>query len=571
MRRRQHHQRRWLLERLQDVEDGYQCRVAGKPCTPKCGDGKILGSETVRRRQHRERRWLLQHLPDRARRRLSDAGTALHQGQVWQREVEKSELCDCGTDPNNLPSGCKAVNGLFYGDGKGCSKTCTKEPSCQDSSRQDPGLHLDLRRRKPRSRRRLRRRQPGGRRWLFVEVQGRGWLHLHDRDRPGLHRRASRAPASASNCPSSTVTSSRKTSRPAATRTSSSWARAIDGSIATTICVPNSGGPSKGNDSTARCWGIVAANLLNGKPQPGYHDDLRLPVQRLEHRQRQPHPRRLYPGRQRQSAFQRDRRLFGRDCRHGCHRDRHAGVSPAHLSGYTSSTPGGPIWKGTTPAYKNAASFKQWFNDDTTVNKTFTGVLEMTSIGSKCLPVRQQVASRWPGQWFLPPRHAESQPGHPVRPVALLEPCNGIPIWATCTRRPILLPAARGPGGLPEPESAEQWLLGHQHSPGVKHDNYFTDEARYYFVYDGATGISLSFFGDDDLFIFINGVLVLDLGGVHQQLPGKVTVTRQPGRCQRHGRWLPRRGRKHHRGHRGLSRLFAHQHHPPASDGQRRG
>ena len=64
---------------------------------------------------------------------------------------------------------------------------------------------------------------------------------------------------------------------------------------------------------------------------------------------------------------------------------------------------------------------------------------------------------------------------------------------------------------------------------GVKHDSYFTDEARYYFVYDGTNGISLSFFGDDDLFIFINGVLVLDLGGVHQQLPGKVTVTGDPG------------------------------------------
>jgi len=64
---------------------------------------------------------------------------------------------------------------------------------------------------------------------------------------------------------------------------------------------------------------------------------------------------------------------------------------------------------------------------------------------------------------------------------------------------------------------------------GVKHDAYFTTEARYYFAYDGANGIALSFYGDDDLFIFINGVLVLDLGGVHQQLPGKVTVTGENG------------------------------------------
>ena len=36
-------------------------------------------------------------------------------------------------------------------------------------------------------------------------------------------------------------------------------------------------------------------------------------------------------------------------------------------------------------------------------------------------------------------------------------------------------------------------------------------------------------FANDDLFLFINGKLVLDLGGVHQQLPGMVTVTGSPG------------------------------------------
>ena len=34
----------------------------------------------------------------------------------------------------------------------------------------------------------------------------------------------------------------------------------------------------------------------------------------------------------------------------------------------------------------------------------------------------------------------------------------------------------------------------------------------------------LQFFGDDDLFIFINGTLAVDLGGVHQRLPGRSTV-----------------------------------------------
>ena len=46
------------------------------------------------------------------------------------------------------------------------------------------------------------------------------------------------------------------------------------------------------------------------------------------------------------------------------------------------------------------------------------------------------------------------------------------------------------------------------------------------------SGIKLGFYGDDDLFIFVNGVLVPDLGGIHPQLPGKVTIAGSPGDAQ---------------------------------------
>jgi fibro-slime domain-containing protein len=69
-----------------------------------------------------------------------------------------------------------------------------------------------------------------------------------------------------------------------------------------------------------------------------------------------------------------------------------------------------------------------------------------------------------------------------------------------------------------------KWYVGQR---GWFHDSWFTDEARYLFQYDGE--FTLQFYGDDDMFIFINGKLVVDLGGVHQRLPGKVTVTGPTG------------------------------------------
>jgi fibro-slime domain-containing protein len=63
------------------------------------------------------------------------------------------------------------------------------------------------------------------------------------------------------------------------------------------------------------------------------------------------------------------------------------------------------------------------------------------------------------------------------------------------------------------------WLVKTQ---GWFHDSWFSVEARDLFTFNGP--FSLQFFGDDDTFVFINGVLVIDLGGVHQRLPGKVDV-----------------------------------------------
>ncbi len=60
---------------------------------------------------------------------------------------------------------------------------------------------------------------------------------------------------------------------------------------------------------------------------------------------------------------------------------------------------------------------------------------------------------------------------------------------------------------------------------GLLHNFSFTFELHMRFVYRG--GEIFRFRGDDDLFIFINNTLALDLGGVHAPLEGEVNLDQQ--------------------------------------------
>jgi len=509
------------------LEDGYACPVPGRKCIPDCGDKKKIGEEKCDDGNAEDGDGCTSTCQVEPGYDCPTLGEPCIASVCGNGKQEVGEKCDCGTDPDKLPDGCQAVNGLFYGDGKGCSKTCTAEPRCLDSN---------------------------GKTQACSSSCGDGNIDPDEECDDG-------DPDSGDGCSKDCkleegFTCDTKTQQDSTTCSDGSgqclalpmiyrdfqaenvkdgghpdfpfYGTKFGGSKPTTICVPNSGGPAKGNDSTTRCWGIMAENLKNGKPQPGSTTTCTCQFSDWNIANSGRIPGNYTLAGNDSPLSDASGGVQGGTAGTTVNTTSTGGPYTGTLTGYTSSDPGGPIWKGTAPAYKNAETFNQWFNDDPEVNERFVSVLELPSIGSNIYQFasKQTLAT---GGFFPLDELNPSQ-----KTLCNLWPYwnhgNGNPFWTanSCTGDQYLFTPRVTASDCASGDSLEDgcWVTSVR---GETHNNYFTDEARYYFVYDGDNGISLSFFGDDDLFIFINGVLVLDLGGVHQQLPGKVTVSGSPG------------------------------------------
>ena len=83
--------------------------------------------------------------------------------------------------------------------------------------------------------------------------------------------------------------------------------------------------------------------------------------------------------------------------------------------------------------------------------------------------------------------------------------------------------AACAPCQVTTPDDWCKQCPGNAKTANSGHNFSFTSELRYPFTFNG--GESLKFYGDDDVWVFVNGKLAVDLGGIHSRQAGTITLT----------------------------------------------
>ena len=441
--------------------------------------------------------------------------------------LEAGEACDAG-----------ALNGLFYGDGSGCSRACTHEPSCRTGATThacdvtcgngflEPGEACDD-----------GNKAAGDGCSLTCTIEAGFACGVTMRDDSqtcdGGSGKCLHLAAILRDFKNESVSGGHPDffylGAPVSPVVNIAGVQGQAGSLAfgKRYCVPDAAGPAKRQDAVNRSWDLASATLgANGKP--------------------------TFNTARANGTLSECQFIDWSHDGNGGHVPGYT-LSNSPLQGLTfvDGASGHPMYRGLAPIVTSAASFGQWFVDSAYTGNVHTSkALELGSLGNGQYRLAGSSHVIYGGFFPLDPPGQFPAGGGTNGPGAIhmsaRKRCSATYGRTGTARRRSARATAAGATRTLFPPSVDatlfpngRWATEH---PGVVSRFLVHDRSAHDVPYTGA--LNLQFAATDDLFVFINGILVADLGGTHQHLPARVNMSRHPRHRHRdRGRALdPTRG-----------------------------